>query len=74
MAYRINPDVLARECQDGPNIAATPFGLIDTLVSSVDLRPLVSTTSEYTSFPRTGLRNRRRSTPRVQTRNALGLH
>ena len=45
----------------GPNITAMPFGLMDTLVSSVDLKPLALTTSEYMSFLRRGLRNRRRS-------------
>ena len=45
----------------GPNITAMPFGLMDTLVSSVDLKPLMLTTSEYTAFLRRGLRNRRRS-------------
>lgn len=58
----------------GPNITAMPFGLMDTLVSSVDLKPLVLTTGEYMSFLSRGLRNRRRSKPKVQTRNAPGLH
>lgn len=53
----------------GPNITAMPFGLMDTLVSSVDLKPLVQTTSEYMSFLSRGLRNR----PKVQQRNASGL-
>ncbi|CDO89144.1 hypothetical protein AWC29_11735 [Mycobacterium triplex] len=45
----------------GPNITAMPFGLMDTLVSSVDVKPLAATTSEYMSFLSRGLRNRRRS-------------
>lgn len=45
----------------GPNITAMPFGLMDTLVSSVDLKPLMLTTSEYMAFLRRGLRDRRRS-------------
>jgi hypothetical protein len=45
----------------GPNITAMPFGLMDTLVSSVDLKPLMLTTSEYMSFLMRGRRNRRRS-------------
>ena len=45
----------------GPNITAMAFGLIDTLVSSLDMRPLLLTTGEYIAFVKRGLRNRRRS-------------
>ena len=43
----------------GPNVTAMPFGLIDTLVSSLDLRPLSLTTREYASFIAKRLRRRR---------------
>jgi sigma non-opioid intracellular receptor len=45
----------------GPNITAVPFALMDTVVNSLELKPLVLTTGEYVSFLRRGLRNRRRS-------------
>ena len=45
----------------GPNITAVPFALMDTVVNSLELKPLVLTTGEYMSFMRRGLRNRRRS-------------
>ena len=54
-----------------PNITAMPFGLMDTLVSSVDLKPLVLTTSEYASVLRRGLRNRCRSQLRAQRSTLL---
>jgi hypothetical protein len=44
----------------GPNITAMPFGLMDTLVSSVDLKPLLLTAGEYVSFVIERLRRRRR--------------
>jgi hypothetical protein len=34
----------------GPNLTAMPFGLMDTLVSSLELKTLGLTTREYTSF------------------------
>jgi hypothetical protein len=39
----------------GPNITALPFGLMDTLISSVELKSLGLTTSEYTRFIVKGL-------------------
>jgi len=39
----------------GPNITAMPFGLMETLVSSVELKSLMLTTSEYTGFILKGL-------------------
>jgi hypothetical protein len=48
----------------GPNITAVPFAMMDTVVNSMELKPLVLTTGEYMSFARRGLLNRRR--PKVQ--------
>ncbi len=42
----------------GPTLTAMPFGLIDTVVSSLQLRPLASTSSEFTKFIGKGLRRR----------------
>ena len=42
----------------GPTMTAMPFGLIDTVVSSLQVRPLVSTSSEFTKFIGRGLRRR----------------
>jgi len=47
----------------GLNLTAMPFGLMDTLVSSVDIRPLKLTTSEYTSLITKRLRGRLRHPP-----------
>jgi hypothetical protein len=45
----------------GPNITAVPFAMMDTVINSMELKPLVLTTGEYMSFARRGLRSRRRS-------------
>ena len=42
----------------GPTVTAMPFGLIDTVVSSLQVRPVLLTTSEFTKFIVKGLRRR----------------
>lgn len=44
----------------GPNFTAMPFGLVETLFSSVELKSLWLTTKEYTDFILSRRRNNRR--------------
>ena len=52
----IKPGSWHLEYGRGPNITAMPFGLADTLLSSVELKPLMLTTSEYVKLLANGLR------------------
>jgi sigma non-opioid intracellular receptor len=42
----------------GPVVTAMPFGLVDVLVSSLEIRPLLQTTADYSRFLTQGLRRR----------------
>ena len=42
----------------GPVVTAMPFGLVDVLVSSLEIRPLIQTAADYSHFLTTGLRRR----------------
>jgi sigma non-opioid intracellular receptor len=42
----------------GPVVTAMPFGLVDVLVSSLEIRPLIQTTADYSHFLAKNLRRR----------------
>ena len=42
----------------GPVVTAMPFGTVDLLVSSLEIRPILQTTVDYSHFITKGLRRR----------------
>jgi hypothetical protein len=50
----------------GPTMTAMPFGVMDTLVSNVELRPLMLTTGEFARFAVRGLRRRLENAKRAR--------